>query len=283
MIKDEKIICPECREATKARSTTDLSTNIALMRICNDSENLNQQSLFIKNIKQLREEIVNKLVKTMNHYELYKSRMKNHTQSLAGLINESEHLKHRIQFIQQYKEIQQDDLNYLNQIDKQIKSTLIYFNSKIKDLSDGILKLKEIEQNTLTNTLLIDLNKNLNQVSNMELLSQDDTLKIDSQAKILNEIVTRFKSFEKKYSPSLLDLQNRDKVKLNDIIDGLEWDMKFAKFRIGFVGNSGKAKSSLINRLRNLPDPKRQSNNLIADRVYVQEEEYEIAAPTGTG
>lgn len=252
------------------------------MRLSQDSENISQQNIFIKNIKQIRDEISRKSAKRTEHLELYSSRINNHNLSLNGFLTEAESLKLRLQFMQQFKEIDSKDLNDLNKTINDIRNNLALYKIQLERLENGLQRLKELEQSSQLSTLILDLEQIRQDVSNIEdiYLKADEKLKIDQQQKSLNEISSNLKRFERKYSPSLADLKSREEVKLSDVISGLEWDMKFAKFKIGFVGNSGKAKSSLINRLRNLPDPKK---NLKQPQQFSPEDEYDIAAPTGTG
>ena len=64
--------------------------------------------------------------------------------------------------------------------------------------------------------------------------------KIDKQLNESIKIYNFLKGFEEKYFHGIFDLQSKNNVKLNDIINGLEYDLKFAKFRIGIIGNSGE-------------------------------------------
>jgi len=241
MINQNRICCPECRKETKVKSVNDLTTNISLMRICLDSEDVSQHNMIVKNIKQLREIISHKSAKRIEVFELYISRLCNHSISLNSVLSETESFKTRLQFIQQFKEIDTTDLKGLNRVIKQQQDTLAYYKSQADRLNEGVKRVKVLEENSKFNTLLIDLDKILKEILTIETvyLKPEDKQKIDQQLKANNEIANTIKQFEKKYSPSLSDLKSKENVKLNDIVDGLEWDMKFSKFRIGFVGNSG--------------------------------------------
>lgn len=242
MISLQKITCPECRKETSLKSIDELSINISLMRLSNDSENMQQQNIFADNLKQLRKKINSCANDKIEMLQLYACKIQNHNLSLHGFMNEAESLKQRFQLVQQFREIENKDLNDLNRCVRSINETLDIHNMYSQKIEEGVRHLKEITKTSSITTLLLDLEKYYEEMLTLDqrYLKQEDKKRIDQQMKLCNDISKRLKHLECKYSPSLSELKRKENVKLNDIIDGLEWDMKFSKFRIGFVGNSGK-------------------------------------------
>lgn len=91
---------------------------------------------------------------------------------------------------------------------------------------------------------LVNIEQEVSVIDDKYLTAEHKT-KINQQLDESIEIFNYLKEFENKYFIKyvIFDLQNNKCVKLNNIVDGLEYD----KFRIGIVGNSGRNKS-IINK-----------------------------------
>lgn len=270
------IQCPEDRRETIIQSVDHLIRNISIMRMSRDDEHrqiLHQQKELLENIRAYRASISHLSEIKRKEIELNLQRISLHTSTLEGFYHLSDSLIKK-SLDNQFKEINLSELNKLSEFNVQIRLDFEMYTNLREELLRNLIDLADLEQKAQVSIILhelIQIEQEINAQNN-----QEHKTKIDKQLSESIEIYNFLKEFEEKHFHGVYDLKQKEDIKLNDVIQGLEYDMKFAKFKIGIVGNSGKGKSSLINRARGLSDPlKTYSIN--------EANEYDLAAPTGVG
>jgi len=279
--KDFAIQCPEDRTVTEIESVDYLIKNISLMRMIQEEQSrqfLNQNQQLIENIKQLRKNIHLLIDIKRKNIETNLQRIVLHKSSLESFYHLGDSLLRKISTNTYFnKNIDSYDLKKLYDLIDSIRCDFENYEKFRQKQFDLLISLESMLEQSNKSILVHDLMYIMQYVSDLDEQKQQN-IKLDKQLNESINIYNYLKEFEEKYFHGVYDLKTKDNVKLNDIIDGLEYDMKFAKFRIGIVGNSGKGKSSLINRARGLADPL-QTKNLLINQI----DEYDIAAPTGVG
>ena len=242
--RNSTIKCPEDRIETYVDSVDHLIRNISLMRMVYDDEAcqlLSQQTTLIANIKRLRSNVTHLIEKKRKSIETSMQRIALHMSTLEGFYNLSSSLFNKISLANHFT-VDSYELKQLYDVTSQMSEDYECFDELKKTLLNCLLVLDELEKTSQVCIILNELMETVNEINQVyeRGLKVEQINKIDKQLNESIKIYNFLKGFEEKYFHGIFDLQSKNNVKLNDIINGLEYDLKFAKFRIGIIGNSGE-------------------------------------------
>jgi hypothetical protein len=237
--QNSTISCPECRHSTSVPNSPreDLRVNLALKRMINNQTLSQEMRKFIDEVRETRQRIENLVTEKLDDTNISIQHYYSMCLNLMSIIHVCDSLLQKAKSMRSFKKIDEKSLNGLEQINKDATKCLTECKQARKQLIELRDKtLPDLITNPLTNINLGELNEKESFFKAIN-ASNDDIEKMFNK---IGKLGVDLETLEKENFHSLSSLNNKQDIKLDDLVDGMEYDMKLAKVKFGIIGNSGE-------------------------------------------